>query len=290
MSDEPTKPPDPPTGMADQPDPSKQPVIRGLRDKVVGAFLGLTIMAAFMLIVGLVVVAVLSVPNLVTNATALVENVMSRLGSPAPTGAALPKVSSGPQEPAASTSEPETQPLTLSYVILKQLERDGQLNEAGRKLLASAESERTRQMLSIRVGEAARAGRFGDALRLQELLATETEREETATEGQPGEQTAAVLVNVVWYALLARAFDKGLAASERAVALLPDHPSAAVNRAHALLFSDRTREARAAYLKGKGREWDGKKWEDVITADFAELRKAGVVHPMTIRIETELRK
>jgi hypothetical protein len=273
-----------------QPASPKPSMLGTVADKLVRVVLGLAITAAFMLIVGLVVVATLSVPDIATKAPAFLDRVTSIFGSPAAPEPAAPEVSPGAQGPAPGAAGPEAEPPALSYVILKQLERDGRLNDAGRKMLADAENERARQALAKQVEAAYRAGKFGDALKLQDQLAAETERFETASDGQAGEQTAGAYATLAWYALLSRAFDKALAASERALTLTPNLRPALVNRAHALLFLGRTREARAAYLENKGQEEDGKKWEDVVIADFAELRKAGVVNPMTSRIEAELRK
>jgi hypothetical protein len=266
-------------------------VLGAVADKLVRVALGLAITAAFMLIVGLVVVGTLSVPDIATKAPAVLDKIMSMLGSSAPPGPATPQVSPGAQAPAPPAAGSDEPPPTLSYVILKQLERDGRLNDAGRKMLADAENERARQALAKQADAAYRAGKFGAALKLQEQLAADTERFETESEGQAGEQTADVFASLAWYALLSRAFDKALAASERALALAPTLRAAALNRAHALLFLGRTRDARAAYLENKGAQFeDGKKWEDLVAADFAELRQAGVVNPMTTRIEAELRK
>jgi hypothetical protein len=319
MSDEPSKPAEQPSGAPEQPAAAaaehagagatppassiaagrpataqpaspKRSMLGAVADKLVRVVLGLAITAGFMLIVGLVVVATLSVPDLATKAPAFLDRITSMFGSPAALDQAAPEVSAGAQGPAPGAAGPEAEPPTLSYVILKQLERDGRLNDAGRKMLADAENERARQALAKQVEAAYRAGKFADALKLQEQLAAETERSETQSDGQAGEQTAGAYASLAWYALLSRAFDKALAASERALTLAPNHRPALVNRAHALLFLGRTREARAAYLENKGQEEDGKKWEDVVIADFAELRKAGVVNPMTSRIEAELRK
>ena len=52
--------------------------------------------------------------------------------------------------------------------------------------------------------------------------------------------------------LLAREFDKSLEASERALQLAPRMLWIAANRAHALMFLGRAKEAREAYLEQKG--------------------------------------
>ena len=139
--------------------------------------------------------------------------------------------------------------------------------------------------------EANGAGRYAEALQLQETLAARVEEAETKREGKPGEETAQELNGVAWYALFAREFTKALTASDRAHALLPDDLSIETNRAHALMFLERGEEAQALYLAYKGKpvsEQDAKLWERVIAEDFAEFRKAGLTHPMMADIEKAL--
>jgi TPR repeat protein len=147
-------------------------------------------------------------------------------------------------------------------------------------------------MDELRATEAASAGRYADALRLQETIAARDEAAETKARGGPGEATAAALLEVAWRALFARDFAKAPTVSERAHSLLPGNLAIATNRAHALMFTDQTAEARALYLRHKGKLialQNGKLWERVVADDFAELRKAGIMHPMMTRIEKELR-
>lgn len=144
----------------------------------------------------------------------------------------------------------------------------------------------------LRITEAASAGRYAEALRLQEIVAGRNEAAETKEKGGPGKATATALRDVAWRALFARDFAKALSASERAHTLLPDDLSIETNWAHALMFTRRNPQARALYLRYKGKPisaGDHKRWERVIADDFAELRKAGVTHPMMAQIEKELR-
>jgi hypothetical protein len=55
------------------------------------------------------------------------------------------------------------------------------------------------------------------------------------------------------------------------------------------MFLNRTDEARALYLKYRGaKNVEGdKSWETVILEDFAELRKAGLSHPLMDEIESK---
>jgi TPR repeat protein len=145
------------------------------------------------------------------------------------------------------------------------------------------------QGLSIR--EAAGAGRYAEALELQEALAAKVEAVETEREGKPGEETAQELMSVAWQALFAREFTKALTVAERAHALLPDNLSIETNRAHALMFLERAEECKSLYLTYKGRpmsKQDSTLWERAIAEDFEEFRKAGLTYPMMADIEKEL--
>jgi tetratricopeptide (TPR) repeat protein len=127
-----------------------------------------------------------------------------------------------------------------------------------------------------------------EALGVAEVLAARAEAAETKSAGKPGRDTAEALGNVAWHALLARNFKKALAASERAHALAPDLVWIDSNRAHALLFLERTREASALYPTHKGKMSRNKPWERAIAEDFVELRKAGLAHPLMSQIERTL--
>ena len=57
------------------------------------------------------------------------------------------------------------------------------------------------------------------------------------------------------------------------------------------MFLGRGEDSKALYLAHKGKPIsgpDGQLWEYVIVEDFAELRKAGLTHPMMADIEKEL--
>jgi len=146
------------------------------------------------------------------------------------------------------------------------------------------------EQLSIR--EAFGAGRYAEALQLQEALAAKVEAAEIKRDGQYGKDTAQALNEVTWYALFARDFTKALAVAERAHAFIPDDHWFEISRAHALMFLERGEESKALYLAHKGKlisEQDGQRlWERVIAEDFAEFRKVGLTHPMMAEIEKEL--
>jgi hypothetical protein len=90
------------------------------------------------------------------------------------------------------------------------------------------------------IEEAARAGRYAEALQLQEALAVKVEEGEKKREGKPGWETANALHEVAWRALLAREFTTALTAADRAHALLP-YPEILAPRAR----RSRTPRARA---------------------------------------------
>jgi Flp pilus assembly protein TadD len=104
-------------------------------------------------------------------------------------------------------------------------------------------------------------------------------------------QMADALNEFARHALFTRKFTKALDVADHAHALLPDDHKFEINRAHALMFVGREDESRATYLAHKGKpvsEQDARLWERAIAEDFAELRKAGLTHPMMAEIEKEL--
>jgi TPR repeat protein len=84
-------------------------------------------------------------------------------------------------------------------------------------------------------------------------------------------------------ALFARDFTLALAAAEGAQALEPDKLWIELNHAHALMFLDRTEEARALYLSHRDEPTQGggnPSWRQAIAADFAKFRATGLVNPL----------
>ena len=106
---------------------------------------------------------------------------------------------------------------------------------------------------TLPIREAVAAGRYVEALHLQDALAAKVEAVETKREGKPGKETAQALTSVAWHALFAREYTKALAVSDRAHALLPDNLLIETNRAHALMFLERSEDAQALYLAHKGK-------------------------------------
>jgi predicted Zn-dependent protease len=115
---------------------------------------------------------------------------------------------------------------------------------------------------------------------------------EREASGNPGRETANALLALSWYRLFANDYKGALASSDRAIALQPHAPIYAANRALALMFLGRTKEARALYLRYKGQriEKDGKLWEEAVLDDFQEFEKRGLKQALTAEIKARLVK
>jgi len=133
------------------------------------------------------------------------------------------------------------------------------------------------------------AGQPSKAAVAQAKLAEAVEKAEREKAGRPGPQTASALLGLSWYRLFARDFKGALAASERAGGLAPD-PIYATNRAHALMFLGRAREAKGLHQRYKGQpvQQGGKLWEEAIRDDFKEFGKHGLRHAQIAEIEALL--
>ena len=125
------------------------------------------------------------------------------------------------------------------------------------KAAAKGDESATVYLEKLSIREAAEAGRYAEALELQEALAAKVEAAETKREGKPGRETAEALRIVAWYALFAREFTKALTVADRAHALLPDDLAIETNRAHALMFLGHEKECKALHLAHKGKPISG---------------------------------
>lgn len=99
------------------------------------------------------------------------------------------------------------------------------------------------------------------------------------------------LDTLAWHALIANEPAQALDAAERALMAEPWQLWTETNHAHALMYLGRAAEAKTLYLAHKGETLNGegtKTWEQAITEDFAELRKAGLEHPQMAEIEAAL--
>jgi tetratricopeptide (TPR) repeat protein len=154
--------------------------------------------------------------------------------------------------------------------------------------LAALENDKVRAEITAALAEvtaAWQAGDFAKAAALQVDVAGAVEKVETDKDGKPGLLTARIQGMLSWHSLYAHEFGRALAASERALELAPDEIWIATNRAHALMFLGRAKEARAAYLEHKGKEVAGPDvWENAILKDFAEFEKRGLTHPQMAEI------
>jgi len=188
---------------------------------------------------------------------------------------------------------------TIAMVNLGMLYRDGQgvakdYAKAGEwleKAAARGEARAKMALEKLPIYEAATAGRYDEALRLEEAFAAKIEAEETNRDGKPGEQTARALSGAIWWALFAKDFTTALVVADSAHALFPDDTGIESNRAHALMFMGHDKEAKALYRAHKGKRVSGsggELWEQVIAKDFADFRKAGLTNPMMADIEREL--
>jgi tetratricopeptide (TPR) repeat protein len=99
-------------------------------------------------------------------------------------------------------------------------------------------------------------------------------------------------VAMAFYQLFTRDFAGALASSDEALKLDPKSLIAQTNRAHALLFLGRTKEAEAIYLGHRGETVftnSDEKWEPAILGDFDDLEKAGLTNPEIARIRALLK-
>jgi tetratricopeptide (TPR) repeat protein len=82
--------------------------------------------------------------------------------------------------------------------------------------------------------------------------------------------------------VLAREYPQALQAADLAIAATPDQIWLRGERAHALMFLDRTDEARDLYLKYRGTKSvrEQKSWEGFILGNFADFRSAGLEKPL----------
>src|SRR5262249_26487101 len=87
--------------------------------------------------------------------------------------------------------------------------------------------------------------------------------------------------------ILARDFRRALEASDLVISIASNEIWLYTNRAHALMFLARVDEARTLYIRYRGEKnvVGDKSWETAVLEDFAELRKAGLTHPLMGEIE-----
>lgn len=153
--------------------------------------------------------------------------------------------------------------------------------------------QRDLAVLYARIGEVQTAQRdFGPALQsLRDGLAIVEHLAKTDPSNVRWQKDVLSIVggisNLSYQLILTRNFALGLETADMTVARAPGMLWLHVNRAHALMFIGRVDEARALYLRHRGTPdvQDGKSWDAVVLADLAELRQAGLVHPLMDEIE-----
>jgi tetratricopeptide (TPR) repeat protein len=91
------------------------------------------------------------------------------------------------------------------------------------------------------------------------------------------------------FLVLAKDFAQALDAANQTIALAPEKVWLYTNRAHALMFLGRVDEARTLYLQHRDapKTEETPAWVDMVLFDFAEMRKAGLTHPLMDEIETQ---
>ena len=134
-----------------------------------------------------------------------------------------------------------------------------------------------------------KAGNYASAFAHAQNYLSIVEAVETKIKSGPGKLTAGACVGLSWHALFVKKFADAASFADRAVQLDPPEVIALINKAHALMFLGRTDEARALYLAHRGEKIDDKRtWEDGVTGDFAELRKAGLSDPLIDEVTRDL--
>jgi tetratricopeptide (TPR) repeat protein len=96
---------------------------------------------------------------------------------------------------------------------------------------------------------------------------------------------ASAWVSLSWYQELAGNFADGYTSAEQALKLDSTEFAAIMNRAHALLFLNREKEAEAIYVANIGKKVNGEQmWDEVVLEDMASLERAGFTNPDVARI------
>jgi PQQ-dependent catabolism-associated CXXCW motif protein len=100
------------------------------------------------------------------------------------------------------------------------------------------------------------------------------------------DQAAVRIGSLAYEFVLAKDFVTAERAARVALAADPDKIAIYVNLAHALMFENKTAEARALYVKYHGRtDSNGWIWDKDVLKEFAELRSHGLTDPLMDEIE-----
>ena len=97
--------------------------------------------------------------------------------------------------------------------------------------------------------------------------------------------------SVSWYQLLSGDFAGALASDDAALKLNSADLVATMNRAHALLFLNREKDAEAVYVANIGKKMDGDQpWDEGVLDDLSTLENVGFTNPDVVRIRTLMRR
>jgi hypothetical protein len=216
--------------------------------------------------------------------------------APEPTALQLDFIRASEEEAEARLSEQRKQ---LAAVAAAQAERETALHQAEEALKQARNAQRKRTAFSIALAVvslvAVSATLAFYAANQQREFANEqraiSRHEAMLATARLLRDMEVVLNQMAWDPLVAKEFTKALTVADHTHGLFPDDILFEKNRAHALMFMGREDEAKALYVAHKGQsmsETHKELWEEVIAEDFAELRKAGLTHPMMADIEKEL--
>src|SRR5262249_7050814 len=112
-------------------------------------------------------------------------------------------------------------------------------------------------------------------------------RREVVASGRADADDISAIGGLAYQLLFVRDFAAALEAADLAISQAPKLYWIHGNRAHALMFLDRVTEAEAVYMQYRGEQnvVGEKSWEKSVIDDFAELRGAGLTHPLMEKIE-----
>jgi tetratricopeptide (TPR) repeat protein len=131
--------------------------------------------------------------------------------------------------------------------------------------------------------------KYGEAVEVQRRVVVSI-GDKTGNEDQRQKELTDDYNSLSWYQLFQKDVAGAFASIDIARKLGDSSLELDKNRAHALLFLRRTKEAEEIYLKHRGEKFeDGRDWTAVILQDFDDLEKAGVTSPKFTNIRKLLK-
>ena len=127
---------------------------------------------------------------------------------------------------------------------------------------------------------AAALGAWQDNLAVRRQLA-----DATPDDADIRRQLAGAYAHVAFAELFTGAYAASETASRKALDLVPGETDFETNLAHALMLQGQVEAADRFYLGNRGIDVGGRRWEDVVLADFDALRRQDVSHPHIAEIE-----